>query len=102
MDSTDSIDRLLKIEQQASQIIQEAEEKASRLLIEAKAQSQIVQNQKISQMRKELEADFATYVDSLTQRSHNEIEEYRTSLNSIPLNQKALLETLEALLQTEN
>ena len=51
MDSADSIDRLLKIEQQASQIIQEAEEKASRLLIEAKAQSQIVLNQKISQMQ---------------------------------------------------
>ncbi|MEN6600740.1 MAG: hypothetical protein ABFC21_10070 [Rectinema sp.] len=102
MDSADSIDRLLKIEQQASRIIQEAEEKASRLLIEAKAQSQIVQNQKISQMRKELEADFAAYVDSLTQQSHKEIEEYRTSLNSISLNQKALLETLEALLQTEN
>ena len=58
MDSTDNIDKLLKIEQQAAQIIQEAEEKASRLLIEAKAQSEIAQNQKITQMRKELEADF--------------------------------------------
>ncbi|HNV18821.1 MAG TPA: hypothetical protein PLQ30_05380 [Rectinema sp.] len=102
MDSTDNIDKLLKIEQQAAQIIQEAEEKASRLLIEAKAQSEIAQNQKITQMRKELEADFASYVDSLNLKSHKEIDEYRLSLNSIPLNQKALLETLEALLQTEN
>jgi len=53
-------------------------------------------------MRRELEADFAAYIDSLTQKSHKEIEEYRLSLNSIPLNRKSLLETLEALLQTEN
>ena len=102
MDSADSIDRLLEIEQKAAQIIQEAEEKASGLLVEAKKRSEIVQNQKISQMRRELEADFASYVDSLNLKSHKEIDEYRLSLNSIPLNQKALLETLEALLQTEN
>jgi len=36
MDSADSIDRLLEIEQKAAQIIQEAEEKASGLLVEAK------------------------------------------------------------------
>jgi len=102
MDSADSIDRLLEIEQKAAQIIQEAEEKASGLLVEAKKRSEIVQNQKISQMRRELEADFAAYFDSLTQKSHKEIEEYRLSLNSIPLNRKSLLETLEALLQTEN
>jgi len=102
MDSADSIDRLLEIEQKAAQIIQEAEEKASGLLVEAKKRSEIVQNQEISQMRKQLEADFAAYIDSLTQKSHKEIEEYRLSLNSIPLNRKSLLETLEALLQTEN
>jgi len=52
MDSVESIDRLVEIEHQAAAIIHDAEEKASKMLLDAKTRAESLQQQKIIEARK--------------------------------------------------
>jgi len=101
MDSVDSIDRLVEIEHQAADIIHGAEEKASQSLFDAKNKAELLQNQKIAEMRKKIEADHGVFLDSLQKQSQKEISDYRNNLKAISLNDAALAETLKGFLDTE-
>lgn len=101
MDSVDSIDRLVEIEHQAADIIHEAEEKASGLLLDAKTKAESLQNQKIAQVRKKFDADHEVFLQSLQAQSQKEISDYRNNLSTIPLNHAVLAETLRGFLDTE-
>jgi F0F1-type ATP synthase membrane subunit b/b' len=101
MDSGDSIDRLVEIERQAADIIHDAEEKASRAQLDAKTKAETLQNQKIAEERKKLDADYTVFLNTLQKQSQKEIGDYKKSLTTIPLNHSALAETLKGFLNTE-
>ncbi len=101
MDTTDNIERLIQIEDEAFQAIQEAEDKASQLLHEVRAQSEQIERQKVAEARKKLDAEYTAFVDSLTEQSRKAIEEFRAQLGSVSLDVQALASRLETILSSE-
>jgi F0F1-type ATP synthase membrane subunit b/b' len=101
MDSVESIDRLVEIEHQAAAIIHDAEERASRLLLDAKTRAESFQHQKIAEARKKFEAEHEAFLESLQKQVQQEISDYKEKLSAIPLEDAALVKTLRSLLDTE-
>jgi F0F1-type ATP synthase membrane subunit b/b' len=101
MDSVESIDRLVEIEHQAAAIIHDAEEKASKSLLDAKSRAESFQHQKIAEARKKFEAEYAAFLESLQKQVQQEISDYKEKLSAITVDQAALAKTLRSLLDTE-
>lgn len=101
MDTADNIERFIQIEEEAFHVIQEAEDKASQLLLEVRTQSEQIERQKVAEARKKLDAEYAVFVDSLAQQSRKVIEEFRVQLGSLPLDAQALAARLELILSPE-
>lgn len=101
MDSVESIDRLVEIEHQAAAIIHDAEEKASKMLLDAKTRAESLQQQKIIEARKKFEADYAAYLESLQKQVQQEIDDYKKKLSTISLDHAAITTTLRGFLETE-
>lgn len=101
MDSVDSIDKLVEIERQAAAIIKEAEDKASQILLDAKNKSESLLKDKLANARTKFEEDLAAFRNALSAQTQKEIEEYKTSLKNMPLNQAALSAAIESFLKQE-
>jgi len=101
MDSVESIDRLVEIEHQAAAIIHDAEEKASKTLLDAKTRAESLQQTKDHRGAQKYEADYAAYLESLQKQVQQELDDYKKKLSTIPLDHAAIATTLRGFLDTE-
>jgi vacuolar-type H+-ATPase subunit H len=85
MEDTDILQHLLEIEGQAATLVDDAQAEADRRIKEAEEQNRIAYDKAYQQLIAELDTDYQKTADAVQAEYNLILDEYRKSLNSMPM-----------------
>jgi vacuolar-type H+-ATPase subunit H len=89
MENTDVLQHLLEIESRASVLVDDAQAEADKRIRAAEEQGRLAYDRQYQDLVQKLEAEYTVQVQAIRAEYRQSLEEYRKSLDFMPLDQDA-------------
>ncbi len=97
-DEQDTIAHLLQIEEEAAELISQAQIQSEKEISAARAQADSEYNQKYETMASQMEGDYNSKIAGMDQAHKNQLDEYKSQIEQTPKDLDAFNNLLEKIL----